>query len=407
MSRHRSYRHLSSLHRVATAALALVVIGGLAGPALAGPAPRATTAEDRLTPVTQSVQSPPRWYQADDGRWHLRYELLLTNAAGVPVKVTAVQVRAAGGRRLATLSGTRLAAAMSLLAGGGTPPTTLPASTVGVVWLDLAFPSRRAIPARIEHRLTLDVGPGLPLGPIVTDTGGRATVARSGPVTIAPPVAGGRWALVASAHRRGLMPINGALHLGQRFAIDFSALLDGSGRTHTGPSNRNASYFNFRRPLLAVAAGTVVTAVDGSPDQIPNENRPVSVAKADGNYVILRLGPGVYAGYAHLEPGSVRVRRGERVRAGQILGLLGNSGNTTGPHLHFQLMTRPSLLDAEGLPFVVDRFRLNGHVPSLDVLIETDREGTPVPIDRTAAGLRRGVGFTELGVVSFADRRPR
>ena len=172
--------------------------------------------------------------------------------------------------------------------------------------------------------------------------------------------------------------------------------------------NRNASYFNYGQPLLAVAAGTVITAVDGLPDQIPNENRPVDdLAKADGNHVILRLGPGVYAGYAHLQPGSVRVRRGQRVRPGQVLGLLGNSGNTSGPHLHFQLMTRPSLLDSDGLPFVVDRFRLDGHVPSLDQLIETDRDGTAVPIEPAGAGPRRGVGFTELGVVSFAGRSPR
>lgn len=400
ISRRRSFL------RCLAPALGFLLVGGLAGPAQASSSPQAAAAADRLTPVTQSVPSTPRWYRADDGRWHLSYELRLTNAVSLPVAVTSVQVRGGGGRRLATLSGSRLAASMSLLGGGGAPPT-LPASTVGIVWLDLAFASRQAIPARLEHRLTVDVGPGLPVGPILTDTGGRATVARRGPVTIAPPVAGGRWALVASAHRRGLLPVNGALRLGQRFAIDFSARLDASGRTHTGPSNRNASYFNYGQPLLAVAAGTVITAVDGLPDQIPNENRPVSLAKADGNHVILRLAPGVYAGYAHLEPGSLRVRRGDRVRPGQVLGRLGNSGNTSGPHLHFQLMTRPSLLDADGLPFVVDRFRLDGHVPSLDTLIDTDREGTPVPIEPAGAGPRRGVGFTELGVVSFADRSPR
>lgn len=400
ISRRRSFL------RCLAPALGFLLVGGLAGPAQASSSPQAAAAADRLTPVTQSVPTTPRWYRADDGRWHLSYELRLTNAVSLPVTVTSVQVRGAGGRRLATLSGSRLAASMSLLGGGGAPPT-LPASTVGIVWLDLAFASRQAIPARLEHRLTVDVGPGLPVGPILTDTGGRATVARRGPVTIAPPVAGGRWALVASAHRRGLLPVNGALRLGQRFAIDFSARLDASGRTHTGPSNRNASYFNYGQPLLAVAAGTVITAVDGLPDQIPNENRPVSLAKADGNHVILRLAPGVYAGYAHLEPGSLRVRRGDRVRPGQVLGRLGNSGNTSGPHLHFQLMTRPSLLDADGLPFVVDRFRLDGHVPSLDTLIDTDREGTPVPIQPAGAGPRRGVGFTELGVVSFADRSPR
>lgn len=403
----RISRRRSFLRCIAPAALALLTVGGPAGPAQARPSsPRAVATAVRLTPVIQSVPTTPRWYRADDGRWHLSYELELTNAVPLPVTVTSVQVRAAGGRQVATLSGSRLAASMSLLGGGGAA-TTLPASAVGIVWLDLAFASRRAIPARIEHRLTVDVGPGLPVGPTLTETGARATVARRGPVPIGPPLAGGRWVVVTSVHRRGLQPVNGALRLGQRFAIDFSARLDASGRTHTGPSNRNASYFNYGQPLLAVAAGTVVTAADGLPDQVPNVTRPVDLATADGNHVILRLGPGVYAGYAHLQPGSVRVRRGDRVRPGQVLGLLGNSGNSSGPHLHFQLMTRPSLLDADGLPFVIDRFRLDGHVPSLDQLIDTDRDGTPVPIDPAGAGPRRAVGFTELGVVSFAGRSPR
>jgi Peptidase family M23 len=385
-----------SISRIAGAALALVAL-------LAIVAPERAAAGVRYTPVTQSVASTPRWYQADDGRFHLSYELELTNAVSVQFNVKSVEVRAVGGGRVARLDGARLTAAMNLVGAPGTPTTTLLASTVGVVWIDLTFPSRRAIPARLEHRVTIDLGPGLALGPIVTSTGGRATVSRTGPTSVAPPLAGGRWALVVGAHRRSLQPVNGALRLGQRFAIDFSARLDSSGRTHLGSSSRNASYFNYGQPVLAVADATVVAAVDRYPNQIPNATVPAPLAQADGNHVVLKLGPGVYAGYAHLLPGSVRVRKGQRVRTGQLLGRLGNSGNSSGPHLHFQLMTGPSLLDADGLPFTVDRFRLDGHVPSLDTLIETDREGTPMPVARAGAGARRGVGFTDLGVVTFAD----
>ena len=79
-----------------------------------------------------------------------------------------------------------------------------------------------------------------------------------------------------------------------------------------------------------------------------------------GNQVVLDLGAGQYAFYAHLQPGSIRVRQGERVRKGQVLALLGNSGNSTAPHLHFQVSDAPVLLGGEGLPYVIDRFERNG-----------------------------------------------
>jgi hypothetical protein len=384
------------------AAIALPTVAESRAPS---PSP-AHAAHQVLTPVTQSVLSPPRWYRGDDGRFHLEYELELTNAVPVRVNVSSLEVLRADGRRIDTLSGGRLVAAMSLLATPDEPTTELPASTVGIVWLDLSFAHRGQVPRRIAHRLTVDVGSGLPIGPIVTETGGEAAVASKPAREIRPPLSGGRWVAVVGAHRRSLQPVNGALRNGQRFAIDFAGLLDDRARTHVGDPNRNRSYFNYGRPVLAVGTGRVVEAVDRYPDQIPNHPVPVSAAAADGNDVILRLGKGVFAGYAHLAPGSVRVHRGERVRQGQVLGRLGNSGNSSGPHLHFQLMTRPSLLDADGLPFVLRRFKLDGRVLSLAALIEADAAAPPVPavpIDRSARGSFRHRGFTDLDVVTLPD----
>jgi murein DD-endopeptidase MepM/ murein hydrolase activator NlpD len=156
--------------------------------------------------------------------------------------------------------------------------------------------------------------------------------------------------------------------------------------------------------VLAVGAGKVVEAVDRYPDQVPNRPVPVTGRAADGNAVVLKLGKGVFAGYAHLVPGSVRVRRGERVREGQVLGRLGNSGSSTGPHLHFQLMNQPSILDADGLPFVLDRFKLRGRVPSLEALLDADASAPPVPpvpIDRSVRGSFRHRGLTDLDVVTL------
>lgn len=397
------------LRTVSLAAVLAAVIGlaAIPGSRASGPSPPAGAPDATLTPVTQRVLSPPRWYRADDGRFHLEYELELTNGLPLAVKVTTLQVRSAAGRRIETLSGARLKAAMSLLASPDQPTTELPPSAVGIVWVDLSFAHRDRIPSRIEHRLTIDIGPGHPIGPIIKRTGGDAKIASKPAAEIGAPLRGGRWVAIVGPHRRALQPVNGAFHLGQRFAIDWGALLDAKGRTHAGDANRNRSYFNYGQPVLAVGAGKVVEAVDRYPDQIPNHKVPVPLAAADGNHVILKLGKGVFVGYAHLVPGSVRVHRGERVRKGQVLGKLGNSGNSSGPHLHFQLMTRPSLLDSDGLPFVLDRFKLHGRVPSLQALIDADAAPPPVPpvpIDRSAHGSFRDRGLTDLDVVTLPDR---
>jgi hypothetical protein len=384
--------------------LALLVAAGActAIPAAGGGAPPSSprAEEGRLTPVVQSVPSPPRWFRGDDGGFHMQYELILTNTVPLPVDVTALQVRAPSGREIETLSGAPLEAAMTLL-GGEEPTARLPGSTSGIVWVDLSFAARGQIPKRVRHRLTIDIGPGLPAGPIITDTSKDRPVARRGPVAITPPLRGGRWVTVVGPHRRALQAVNGSLRNAQRFAIDFSAKLDAEDRTHAGSASENSSYFTYGQPVTAVGAGRVVAAVDRYPDQIPNHKVPVPLEEADGNHVILKLGKRTFAGYAHLKPGSVRVQPGDRVRAGRVLGKLGNSGNTEGPHLHFELMNRPSIVDADGLPFALDGFQLDGRVPSLEAFLDTDLAGTPVPIDTSVAGSFRHRALTNLDVVTF------
>lgn len=133
----------------------------------------------------------------------------------------------------------------------------------------------------------------------------------------------------------------------QRFAYDFVVRRDGA--THRGDGRTLSDYHCFERPILAPAAGTVVVADDGLPDQpIGSTDR----AHPAGNHVVLDLGGGEFALLAHLEQGSIAVARGARVVPGQVLGRCGNSGNTSEPHLHFHLQDRARFgaADAAGLP---------------------------------------------------------
>ncbi len=185
-----------------------------------------------------------------------------------------------------------------------------------------------------------------------------------------------------------MQPVNGRVYLGQRFAIDFNRL-DDRDFLAVGEPSLNTSWPTYGQPVLAVEDATVVAAVDRFADQLPNAEHPVTIEEADGNHVILKLGDERFAFYAHLKPGSVTVKEGERVRAGQAIAQTGNSGSSTGPHLHFQLVDRPSALASNGLPYVFDRFRLDGRSPPLDELLAIDPVTTPLPIDRNGAGPRR------------------
>ena len=106
----------------------------------------------------------------------------------------------------------------------------------------------------------------------------------------------------------------------------------------------------------------MVEVKDGIPENVPNENPavPINFETVAGNHVNLDLGGGVYAMYAHFQPGSIRVKVGDHVAPGQVIGLVGNTGNSSEPHLHFQLMNHNSPLASEGLPYTFANFYVAG-----------------------------------------------
>lgn len=131
----------------------------------------------------------------------------------------------------------------------------------------------------------------------------------------------------------------------QRFALDLVIARDG--RTHAGEGAELADYYCYGEPILAPAAGTVVWLRDSLPDNRPGRMDPKNPA---GNAVILDHGNREYSLLAHLQPRTLRVKPGDRVRAGDELGRCGNSGNTSEPHLHYHLQDGPKFGDADGLP---------------------------------------------------------
>ena len=144
----------------------------------------------------------------------------------------------------------------------------------------------------------------------------------------------------------------------QRHAYDFVVWRFGA--THRGAGTTNSDYWAWGRTVLAPAAGRVVEAVDGVRDNRPQVQVENPQAPA-GNHVVLDLGKREYALLAHFQKGSVRVRVGDRVQAGAVLGRTGNSGNSSEPHLHFHVQDRQALFgSARGLPLAFVDYLADG-----------------------------------------------
>lgn len=127
----------------------------------------------------------------------------------------------------------------------------------------------------------------------------------------------------------------------QRFAIDWLGIND-KGQFYKNDGRTNEDFYGYGKDIVAVADGEVIWIKDGIPDCIP-PNYPDSIYAAEtalGNCILLDIGNNIVAFYAHLKPESLRVKLGDKVKAGDKIGKLGNSGPSTGPHLHFDLRER-------------------------------------------------------------------
>ena len=335
-----------------------------------------------------SVTTEPVPVTGTDGKVYLAYELYLTNITSTPVTVDSVQaLDADSGAALQTYSGTDLVSHSRVVgtAPGGSPATSvvLNGGQLGIVWLDPSVTGGSALPTTLVHqvKLTYPTAPS-PLIPAELTESVAATAVRATPApTIQSPLDGPNWfdgngcCDEVTPHRGASNPINGRYDFAERFAIDWVQLTPELTLT-TGAPTELSSYACYGAPIHAVADGEIVAVFDELQDQVPGANPPegsLTLDQYSGNHVVQRFeqnGQTYYALYAHLKPGTAKaaVTVGQNVSAGDVLGELGNSGNTDAPHLHFHVMDGPDPLASNGLPFQFDSQQLVGQASGDDAL---------------------------------------
>jgi len=355
--------------RAAIAALLLALAIPFAAASPAG------AARHLLTPLAASTLAKPVPVKDSDGRWHLAYEVQVHNWTDDPVTLQGVQVvQGHSSRVVGRFDGPQAVAGLRNTVQFAEPDpadATLAGHEATILWVNLDFARRSAIPKELVHRITaLGVAPRGGSEQIVMDVA-RTRVSRRAAPALSPPLHGQRFVnlngcCAVAPHTRAIQTFDGRRWLSQRFAIDWLQL-DAQGRTYAGDPHDPRSYFIYGEPVHAAARGRVVSVLDGRPDQSPPTpdttlTRATAWNLVTGNHVIIDIGHGRYAMYAHLQPGSIRVEEGDRVRGGEVIGRVGNSGNSSEPHLHFHVASRPYPLEANGLPYTYDRFRVTGRV---------------------------------------------
>ncbi len=345
------------------------------------------------------------------GKRHLAYELHITNLRSTDIELTSVEVLDGGtGKSLALFRDNELTSRLGRPGIRDVKDVELVrAGMRAVVYVWLPLDERAPAPSGIHHRIELEsIRPtGKEHQSIET---GRTRVLREQAVVLDPPLRGGPWAavydpLLVGGHRTSIYVMDGRARIPARYAIDWIKL-DQDAKRARGDDSRISNWYGYGSEVLAVADGTIAEAKDDMPE---GEDRStstgaISLENASGNYITLDMGKGRYAFYEHLKHKSIRMRVGERVKRGQVIAQLGNSGSSSsGPHLHFHVADANATLGAEGLPYVFRSFEVIGAFqPPIEGFASGER-WKPAPAD--AAG-RRTLELPQAGsVIMFESGR--
>jgi hypothetical protein len=375
---------------------------------------------DDWTPlVAAPLTANSRAFPGTDGKWHIVYELVLTNANATPATVKRIEVVDASSpsRILTGYEGSDLLVHLRMTANIPAANATIEFNGTRLFLVDIALEAGAKRPKRLMHHFEV-LGGAAPSRTAGTPAPLSYTVAPfdvlSGLPELGPPLAGKGWVAlngcceVGGVHRSTGLPVNGKICFAQRFAIDWMRMDDRGHFVNGDPSDVH-NYSDYGADVLAVADGKVVDILNTLDDQKPGhlpDPKTITLENVDGNHVVLDLGGGLFAFYAHLQKGSVTVAKGDQVKRGQVLGKLGNTGNTSAPHLHFHLMDGPSVLGSNGLPYVIDSFFYSGQVPAAEFAQATNMEGDWGKGLLTLQSPRRGQLPLDLAIVTFSVWKP-
>jgi len=324
-----------------------------------------------------------------DGRWLLVYHLFLSSWAFTPLTLKEFQVLDAGSKAVVLRYDER---ELSDRGGNGSRFPTVPQGRTltqgherelapgesAAIVVFSYFDSFDSIPPVLEHRLIFANDPRILLRRESIQDSDRnfvvscapVQVRHEAPLVVGAPLRSGPWVCAngpapSSAHM-GFVIRDGQARLPQQFGFDFFKVdADGNVMPHPVPDEiTNEMFYCYLADVIAVADGEVTALKTDVATNVPRADKavltPITRENGAGNFIGIRIDGDHYAFYAHLEPGSIQVTLGQKVKKGDVIAAVGNTGNATGPHLHFHISDANNLNGSQGQPYVFERFELEG-----------------------------------------------
>ena len=298
-------------------------------------------------------------------KYYLVYELHLTNYQPSPITLTSLIIKG-DDHQAFKYSNAALSKMMRPIGikNPGEDPLVIQAGMSKMIFVWLPFETLKKVPNFLSHEVTFKVPSSLPnITP--TSTSEAILIENDLPVVIGTPLRGDYWIAgnapsENSEHRNAHMILQARDYFAQRYAIDF-VQIDKAGKTYHGNKSKNTNYFCYGKDVISVSPGRVIEVKNDMPENTPQSGKlavPINLDTIGGNHIVIAIGGGKYAFYAHLIPNSIKVKVGDVVHQGQVIAKVGNTGNSSEPHLHFHIVNKPSFLAADGTPYLFDTFQV-------------------------------------------------
>lgn len=215
------------------------------------------------------------------------------------------------------------------------------------------------VPQKLKHKIILTKDGN---DKIIEET---ETVVEEQLPIISPPlkgsglVAGATTSLENNHHPAFQLTYKGKTTVIERYCVDW-VKIDEAGNYFSGDPNVLESWYIYGQDVYSVADGTVISVENDFPDQqMTGPQYETTVYNGTGNYVVIQINGG-YAVYCHFKPNTITVKSGQKVTRGQLIGKVGNSGDSTPPHLHFGLHSEFPYYISESLPYYIDSMEKTG-----------------------------------------------
>jgi len=362
--------------------------------------------ESKISPLIGNVTTDLTPAKFSDGKYYLMYELIVSNVtkSNIVIEKITLSDPLNNDNTISEMDTEDIKNHLHITQSENPNNTIKPNETAAIIINQIY--DEGSVPKAIDHNISYTaLEPYLIIPAQGIEKIARTQVSPEKPIVISPPLAGEKWLAVNVsdnyAHRNSFFPLNGQWFVPERWAVDYISLTNDN-RVHSGDPENLKSYPGYGQDLLAVKKAKVLKVVDGLDDlEIGKTLQNMSLDNLGGNYVFLDIGDGYGAFYAHIIKDTITVKEGDTVKRGQVLGKLGNSGNSTGPHLHFHIVKGSFPLAAQGVPYIIDEFTVAGQVPSYEIIEKGIDTNNPIEFTQDFVGTHADEMPADMTLVSF------